>query len=48
MNINERLKMLRESNGLSQEELARQAGLARSTISQIENGKRELNSVEIL
>ena len=47
MNINERLKQLREDNGLSQEELAEQVGITRSAISQIENGKRELNSVEI-
>ena len=37
--IGERLKQIRERNGLSQRQLARQSGVANATISQIESGK---------
>lgn len=42
------LKKLRIQNGLSQEELGKKLGLAKSTISMYENGEREPKSIEIL
>lgn len=37
--VGEHLRMIRESKGLNQEELAEKAGIARARISEIENGK---------
>lgn len=42
------LRQLREKRGLSQDELAKQTGLSKSTISMYENGKREPQKLEIL
>lgn len=38
-----RVKMLREQNGLSQEEFAYRSGLDRSYISGVENGRRNIS-----
>lgn len=43
----ERIKKLREDLGLSQEELARMLELPRPSISQIESGQRDINSIEL-
>lgn len=37
---NNRLKQLREENGISQTELAKRTGLSRATISKIENSEQ--------
>ena len=37
--IKNRLKELRESSGMSQEELARKSGISRTTLSKIENNE---------
>lgn len=37
--VGEHLRMIRESKGMNQEELAEKAGIARARISEIENGK---------
>lgn len=46
--IGRRLTALRKSKGLSQEDLARQVGLSRTTVTQIENGNRDLTAIELL
>lgn len=43
----ERIKKLREDLELSQEDLARKLGLARPSISQLESGQRDINSIEL-
>jgi transcriptional regulator with XRE-family HTH domain len=42
------LRDLRTARGLTQQELARRLGIARSAIAQIENGKRKLSAAELL
>ncbi|MFC5603795.1 helix-turn-helix domain-containing protein [Sporosarcina koreensis] len=37
--VGEHLRMIRESKGMNQEQLAEKAGIARARISEIENGK---------
>jgi transcriptional regulator with XRE-family HTH domain len=37
--VGEHLRMIRESKGINQEDLAEKAGIARARISEIENGK---------
>ncbi len=46
MTIGERLKSLRELKGLSQNELARRAGINRPTISELESGRQQDVTVE--
>jgi transcriptional regulator with XRE-family HTH domain len=43
----ERLRASREYLGLSQEEVAQQVGLPRPAISQIENGNRRVDAIEL-
>lgn len=43
----ERLRAAREYLGLSQEEVAQQVGLPRPAISQIENGNRRIDAIEL-
>ena len=43
----ERLRQAREYLGLSQEEVAQQVGLSRPAISQIENGNRRVDAIEL-
>lgn len=43
----ERLRTAREAAGLSQEEVAQQLGLPRPAISQIENGNRKVQALEL-
>ncbi len=42
--LGERIKRFRENIGMSQEELAGHLGISRSSISQLEQGNRELKS----
>ena len=46
--IGKRVKVIREELGMSQQKLAEMLGVARPTISQIENGTRKLCAEEIL
>lgn len=46
MTIGERLKRLREIKGLSQNELAKRAGVHRPTISELEAGRQQDVTVE--
>ncbi len=46
--LGKRLKEIRQARGLSQEQMANTLGLNRSTVSQIENGKRNLAADELL
>ena len=50
MNFSDKLKDLREEKGLTQIELAKQTGLDKNTIYNLENGKTRGNSqtIEIL
>src|SRR4051812_5168948 len=43
----ERLRDAREYLGLSQEEVARHVGLPRPAVSQIENGNRKVDAIEL-
>lgn len=45
--LGERIKKFREDLGLSQEELASKLSLPRPSISQIESGQRDINSLEL-
>ncbi len=45
--LGERIKMLREDFGYSQEELAQKIKVSRPAISQIESGTRDVNSTEL-
>ena len=45
--LGKRIKLMREEVGLSQQELARRLGVARSTVSQIENGDRKIVADEL-
>jgi transcriptional regulator with XRE-family HTH domain len=45
--IGNRIALLRKSRGYSQEELAKQLGLNRTAVTQIEKGKRKLSIIEI-
>lgn len=46
--LGERIKMLREDFGYSQEELAKKIKVSRPAISQIESGTRDINSTELV
>jgi transcriptional regulator with XRE-family HTH domain len=46
--LGEKVKFLRESNGLSQQDFAHKIGVSRPTVSQIESGDRKLNPDELL
>lgn len=46
--LGERIKELREINGLSQREVSKKLKISRSTISQIENGERKISAEELL
>ncbi len=46
--LGERIKKFRENIGMSQEEVAGHLGISRSSVSQLEQGNRELKSEEIL
>jgi transcriptional regulator with XRE-family HTH domain len=48
MSTGERIKKLREDADISQEELAKRLNMDRSSLSQIENGKRSLKEEEII
>ena len=48
MPFKDRLKLLREQKGLSQEELGKSVGLSKSTIGIYETGSREPKELEIL
>lgn len=39
-----RLKEIREKQGISQEELAEISGISRTTISELENGKKQVTT----
>ena len=41
------LRRLRKSRGMTQEQVAKRVGLSRPAISLLENGKRELNGLEL-
>jgi transcriptional regulator with XRE-family HTH domain len=45
--LSERLREAREYLGLSQEEVAQHVGLPRPAISQIENGNRRVDAIEL-
>jgi transcriptional regulator with XRE-family HTH domain len=45
--LGERIKKLREELGLSQEDIASKLGLPRPSVSQIESGQRDINSIEL-
>ncbi len=45
--LGKRLREIRQARGLSQEQIAKILGLNRSTVSQIENGKRSLAADEL-
>lgn len=47
MNLGERVRLLRESEGISQGELASIVGISRSAISQIESGERKITAEEL-
>lgn len=46
--IGERVKRLRDAQGLTQNELARLAGIAQSTISGIEKGERQIQPSSLI
>jgi len=46
--LGEKVKFLREKNGLSQQDFANKIGVSRPTVSQIESGDRKLNPDELL
>ena len=46
--LGEKIRKLREENGLTQEELARKLGIPRPSVSQIESGQREVTAKELL
>lgn len=46
--IGQRLNAIRKTEGISQADLARDADLPRSAISQIETGKRQITLMEIV
>ena len=48
MPFKDRLKLLREQKGLSQEELGKSVGLSKSTIGMYEQGRREPDSATLL
>ena len=45
--IGQRIKQLREKNGISQKDLAFESNLDRSYIASVENGKRNISIVNI-
>lgn len=45
--LGEKIRKLREENGLTQEELARKLGIPRPSVSQIESGRREVTATEL-
>ncbi len=47
-NIGKRIKELREKFNITQEKLAKMIGLSRPSVSQIESGKREITSTELI
>lgn len=47
LKLAERIKKLREDLNLSQEDLAEKLGVPRPSISQIESGQRDVNSIEL-
>jgi transcriptional regulator with XRE-family HTH domain len=46
-NIGDRIRRLREQAGMSQEELANRLGVARPTVSQMENGQRKVSADDL-
>lgn len=47
-NLGERIRLLRENEGISQGELAVSVGISRSAISQVESGERKVTAEELI
>lgn len=48
VSLGQRIRALREQNGMSQQQLAEKLKVSRPTISQIENGEREISADELI
>lgn len=46
--VGERIRIVRESKGLTQDQLAAAAGISKSFVSEVENGKRNVSAQNLL
>lgn len=46
--VGDRIRLVRESKGLTQDQLAASAGISKSFVSEVENGKRNISAQNLL